>query len=120
MDMMSLRRGLMGQMAGSNITIIETTLTIPENSVNRTRGVREFIQAQYPDADILLEFSLIDTPTSNNQFTKYLYDTSNFDFVTERWNGSESASVNWDKTTYSAYLVQGTQYKVKYLKNIYN
>lgn len=106
------------QMAGG-IKLIEETITIPANTIDRMNGVVEFFK-NATQADVILEATLVESPTVGSQFYSCVYNTTTLYFTSSRWRDGTLSDGHWapDGYAYLGYIVEGTHYNVKYLKGV--
>lgn len=93
-----------------------THLVVAGVTVNSATQLVSYIKTILPNIGILIKMELVESPTIDNQFVKYDYD-SDFKVTSTRYKtGSGTASeFTWNSSTISVVVKPNTTYEISYI-----
>lgn len=100
------------------LNVATKRIEVGENSVTAMPGVTAFFREETENAPFILSIALDETPTAENQFCGYAYNTETYGVSAQRYRNGAIGNVNWNSYGYDAVLLVGTHYTVTYIPNL--
>jgi len=98
-----------------NAAIRTKVITVPNNNFTTAIQVANWLKSEINDASILLSATLQSSPTVDAQFISYEYQ-ADYNVECKRKPATNyTESFPWNHGGYDLYVVENTQYVVKYL-----